>query len=536
MELAHHVRLAKSVKICDAVRLQVVTRFHRIGRKVFMKWGSRSAAAFLRMAGLCVVLFTGCCAMAQQSMITVDGDIRLFTVLSALDAAGYHFPSTPVSKVRALRREIHDAVAKNLPENLRDRLMQFYATHKEADAPANEISKYISFALVLDQPPKFGFLWSREKLPPDVLPISDFEPLVKEFYESVHGDRLWTKAQPLIDELAARQQESIMKTIQKTEAYLRLPSSSYLGRHYYIVLDPLGGTPGGSARNYGEDYYLDEGASSHPNLDAIRHQFLHFVFDPMSLKFANRFYKKRSLFEMAASNPNLDSEFKKDFNLFAIECIIRAAELRLKALPDAKVQDELTRHAASGFFLIKHFYEQFQTFERGDQGIREVLGDFVDSIDVEAERKYAASLALVAVPPPATAVKVAKTENEKRLDEAENLISDEKYELAKKIFKQIADSDASLRAKALYGLGVASSLQQNRDDAKKYFEEALAVKDLDSATKAWSHIYLGRLYDLEGDRESAIREYAAAVQTGDETRGAQTAAKRGLEKPFAGGK
>lgn len=156
----------------------------------------------------------------------------------------------------------------------------------------------------------------------------------------------------------------------------------------------------------------------------------------------------------------------------------------------------------------------------------------VESIDMEAEKKYAASLPLVTVPPTPAPPKRPRTENEKKLDEAEDLISEEKYELAKKIFRQIADSDADLRSKALYGLGVACSLQRNPEDARSYFEQAIADKNADSATKAWSHVYLGRLFDLEGERESALREYAAAVQLGEDTRGALAAAKRGLDKPF----
>jgi tetratricopeptide (TPR) repeat protein len=470
--------------------------------------------------------------LAQQSMITLDGDIRLFTVLSALHAAGVNFGPAVSPGVGRIRQQVQSAIDKDLPGELREKLKQFYTSHQEGTDRSVELSKYLSLALVLEQPPKWGFVWSHEKLPPDVLPIEEFQPLVKEFYEVTHLEKLWGNAQPTLEAYIGAQQAPIMMTIQQTEAYLRLPSFSYLGRRYLIAIDLLGASSAAVARNYGEDYYLVISPAPRANLDEIRHQFLHFVLDPLSLKYANRFYHKQALMEVATRNPNLDPQFRKDFVLYAIECIIRAAELRMRKLPAAKAEDELTRNAASGFFLIKHFYNQFLEFEKGEQGIREAMGDMVESIDVEGEKKYAASLALISVPPAPAPPKRPRTENEKKLDEAEDLISEEKYESAKKIFKQIAESDADLRSKALYGLGIACSLQRNTEDARSYFEQALEDKNADGATKAWSHVYLGRLYDLEGERESAVREYAAAVQLGEDTRGALAAAKRGLEKPF----
>lgn len=497
-----------------------------------MKFGKTKRFIYLLAVGVAVVLGGVLPARAQQSMITVDGDVRLFTVLSALQAAGYPFPPAASSTVSEARREVSQALQRELPEDLRARLKQFYEAHREGEDRSKDLSRYISFAMSLDQPPKLGFVWTQDKLPPDVLPIADFQPLVKEFYDTVHIERIWSRIQSPLNAYIAAQQAPIMQTIQQTEGYLRLPSFSYLGRHYYIVVDMMGANTTPTARNYGEDYYLVVSPSEKSSLVEIRHQFLHFVLDPLSLRVADRFYHKRELLSLAVNNPNLDPQFKKDFMLFAVECLIRAVELRLRHLPAAKADDEITLSAASGFFLIRHFYDQLVVFEKQDEGIREALGDMVESIDMDAERKYVASLALVKLPPPSTAPKVERSPGEIKLDAAENMLSEEKYELAKKAFKEIAQSDPTLRSRALYGLGVACSLQRNTDEAKTYFEQALAEKNADGATKVWSHIYLGRLYDLAGEREDALREYAAAVQTGDDFRGAQAAAKRGLEKPF----
>ena len=49
----------------------------------------------------------------------------------------------------------------------------------------------------------------------------------------------------------------------------------------------------------------------------------------------------------------------------------------------------------------------------------------------------------------------------------------------------------------------------------------------------WSHIYLGRIYDLKEDRFAALDEYRAALNAaGGALPEAKLAAQRGLEQPY----
>jgi hypothetical protein len=52
---------------------------------------------------------------------------------------------------------------------------------------------------------------------------------------------------------------------------------------------------------------------------------------------------------------------------------------------------------------------------------------------------------------------------------------------------------------------------------------------------AWSHIYLGRLYDTENppDRSKAVAEYKAALVVRDGSPDTKEAAESGVAKPFA---
>ncbi len=76
--------------------------------------------------------------------------------------------------------------------------------------------------------------------------------------------------------------------------------------------------------------------------------------------------------------------------------------------------------------------------------------------------------------------------------------------------------------------------QKNYSAAANAFRDALEG-DLDPSYKwveVWSHIYLGKIYDIAGDRTRAVNEYSKAQQTNDDTGGAQAEAKKYLAQPF----
>jgi hypothetical protein len=54
----------------------------------------------------------------------------------------------------------------------------------------------------------------------------------------------------------------------------------------------------------------------------------------------------------------------------------------------------------------------------------------------------------------------------------------------------------------------------------------------DPRVLAWSHIYLGRIFDIQQNREAAVAEYQAALAAGDVQPDTKVAAQRGLETPY----
>jgi tetratricopeptide (TPR) repeat protein len=89
-------------------------------------------------------------------------------------------------------------------------------------------------------------------------------------------------------------------------------------------------------------------------------------------------------------------------------------------------------------------------------------------------------------------------------------------------------------ALAHFRMGEAFFYQKNLQAAANAFRDA-QVGDYDLNTKwvvVWSHIYLGKIFDLTGQRERAINEYQKAVETNDDTGGAQAEAQKLINEPY----
>ncbi|HYL86227.1 MAG TPA: M1 family aminopeptidase [Candidatus Angelobacter sp.] len=93
------------------------------------------------------------------------------------------------------------------------------------------------------------------------------------------------------------------------------------------------------------------------------------------------------------------------------------------------------------------------------------------------------------------------------------------------------------RSLANFRMGEAFFYQKNYQASANAFREALqTVPELSEKwVEVWSHIYLGQIFDLLGQRERAVNEYSKAKQTNDNTGGAQARAEQLIKKPYSEG-
>jgi aminopeptidase N len=85
---------------------------------------------------------------------------------------------------------------------------------------------------------------------------------------------------------------------------------------------------------------------------------------------------------------------------------------------------------------------------------------------------------------------------------------------------------------ASYRIGEVLFNQRNYQAAANAYRDALRGDDEPKWTEVWSHIALGKIFDVTGQRDRAVNEYRQAVQTNDNTQGAVNEARRYLEKPY----
>ncbi len=85
---------------------------------------------------------------------------------------------------------------------------------------------------------------------------------------------------------------------------------------------------------------------------------------------------------------------------------------------------------------------------------------------------------------------------------------------------------------AHYRVAEVFFLQHNYQSAANEFREALNGELQPKWIEVWSHIYLGKIFDITGQRERAVNEYTQAQRTRDNTQGAQDEVAKFLRTPF----
>ena len=103
-------------------------------------------------------------------------------------------------------------------------------------------------------------------------------------------------------------------------------------------------------------------------------------------------------------------------------------------------------------------------------------------------------------------------------------------------YQQALDQEKN-NALAEFRMAEAFFYQKNYSAAANGFRDALDG-NIDPSFKwveVWGHVYLGKVYDIAGDRARAVNEYSKAQQTNDNTGGAQDEAKKYLAQPYKEG-
>lgn len=491
----------------------------------------------------------------------------VFLMAAALNACGYDDGLAQSDPVRLkVRQEMNDALARS--ENARtkrDAVCLFIAGHRTTGT-VRDIAQYISLALYLTDPPNLEMTAQLSEMPPDSVAVADVVPLLKDFMNALNLHEVWLALRPMYEAELASLHDPLTKMVVETNLYLKMPASSYSGNHFVVVVEPQLAPNTVNARIYGSEYVVVVSPSNGTiRMNDVRHVYLHYVIEPLLYTRANAIDRTMPILKEVHDAP-LPFRYRSDPIPLTVECLIKAIEARTMdtGIPDYVIpkgvnRSELPRYQhqqdlvaqkqenvrralvdhdeRQGFVLTGYYYNQMGLFEKQPSSLSEVIGEIVYSIDVDNEAHKAHQIEfdkeadedVLLRPQPRVLTGLDLAEAQLAKGDVAGASA-----LARKTLSHADASPAGVAdaARADFILARAALMTGKPDEAIDDFQKTVASSK-DARLVSWSHIYLGRMLDLECKRDEAVAEYKLALATRDGQLDTRLTAERGVKTAFA---
>jgi hypothetical protein len=476
--------------------------------------------------------------------VSVDGSEAMFTTMCALLAAGFE-ANVSAENWHPLRARLREQMQHQQGPAV-DAVREFYKEHVVRDSGAT-LSRYIWFGLLSGPAPRFEMTLKRDDQPTEVLALEGFSEILSNYYKEQKIGQLWRGLQPIYNGEIAKVHDPVSQIVFVTTGYLRQLQENSSARTFTIILEPLVGRIT-NVRNSGEHYSIVLSGSDDIPTDIIRHAFLHFLLDPLPQQYPHVLAVKRQLFEKAALAPHLAPDLKDDYESYFAECLVRAVELKLKRQSPGERDATLDRDDADGYVLVRPLFEGLAKYEGSEPSMALYFPDLVRGINLTAEAKRIEGIKFAfadrghstddpaseavtrrkmaqptTVPNDAEAI-AELTDGEKRIAEKNPRAAEQSFQ---KVLAKYPD-----QIRAWYGLGLVALLEHDGPRAKEVFGRLTTGEHAatqDPMVLTWSHIYLARIYDDEGQQGLAKSEFQAALSVPGGPEQARQAAQKGLE-------
>ena len=482
--------------------------------------------------------------------VTVDGSEAMFTTMCALLAAGFE-SDVSAANWHPLRAQLRERMQHQQGPAV-DAVREFYKKHQLADEGAM-LSQYVWFGLVSGAAPKFELTLRRDELPPEVIALEGFSEILSAYYQEQKLGQLWRDLQPLYNREIEHLHDSVSQIVFVATNYLREMMNNSNPRTFLVIVEPLVGRIT-NVRNFGDHYAIVLSGGDDLPADTVRHAYLHFLLDPLPLQYPHVVAVKRPLFEVAARAPRLVPDLKDDFGSYFAECTVRAVELKLKRMSPSEREASLDIDDADGYVLVRPLFTALGNFERSEPSMRLFFPEMVRSINVNVEAKRLQGMKFA---PAVAAAKPDETSSEEvarrrrltpsaipndpdaiaALTEGERRIAEKNPRAAESSFQRVLAKYPD-QTRAWYGIGLVALMDHDGVRAKEVFGRLTSGEHAaadDPMVLAWSHIYLARIYDDEGQVDQARAQYHEALAVTGSPDQARQAAQKGLAA-FSGGK
>lgn len=474
-----------------------------------------------------LLLFPAIVFAADQTKL--DATEAMFTVMAAANAAGY---DAGLNSSPEIRTKVRDAVLAANPPVLRE-LKAWYYDNPAHDKTA-DLSRFISLGISVADPPDFVWTKRENDIAPDVRDMDNFRILLPRFYEQAHIEDLWQKFQPLVEETLARYQEPIARTVLEANAYLRNPTYGFLGRQFSVLVDFLGAPNQVQTRSYGDDFFVVLTPSADLHVSDIRHAYFRYLLDPLAIKYGMQLREKESLLDIAEGAPLLREPYRSQFDLLASECLIKAIESRMLKNPSL-----VNAALREGYILTPFFEEQLKVYEKQQDSMKLFFPVMIQALSVRREIKRLEDVQFAKEPlePDKPKVAVAPAEpvlsqSAKTVAEADDYYKKRDLDNAAHLYQTALEQPGTPEdhAKAYFGIAHVALMQKDPEKADLMFRKTLESSP-DADRRAWSCYYLGALSDAAEEREEAVKWYQKAIAVEGAPAAAVKSARSALEKP-----
>lgn len=499
--------------------------------------------------------------------ISLVSSEQVFMMAAALNACGYDEGLEDAAPVRQrVREEVNQALAKSEDARAkRDKVCLFIAQHRLTGSE-KDISQYISLALYLSPPPNLETTVELTQMPPDSTQVAEIAPLLRDFAAAIDLHGIWLTMRHLYDEEIDKLHDPLSKMIVSTNLYLKMPASTYDGRRFIVVIEPMLSPKLVNARIYGTDYVVVVSpVNGTIPMSDVRHTYLHYVIEPLLYTRANAIDRTQPILKEIRDAP-LEFRYRSDTVALTVECLIKAIEARTMdtgipsfKLPPGIDRSQLPRYEheqqvveekkeavrvatvrhdmTQGFVLTQYFYEQLVQFEKDPASLRDTIGEMVYSMDVD-QQVHRARQTVFDARADDDVLQRSKPRSLTGLDLAESRLEAGDLATASALARQSltihADTLESVAndARANFILARAAILTGHPEEAIDRFQKTIATSK-EPRLLAWSHIYLGRMLDLECKRDAAVSEYQQALANRDGAQDTRLAAERGVKTAYA---
>ncbi len=499
--------------------------------------------------------------------ISLINSEQVFAMAVALNVCGYDDgleDSAPVRK--RVRDELNAALTKSEQARARrDKVCLFIAQHRLTGSE-RDFSQYISLALYLSPLPELETTVELTEMPPDATQVAEIAPLIRDFAASVDLHGIWLTVRRSYDDEIDKLHDPLSKMIVDTNLYLKMPASTYDGRRFVVVIEPMLSPKLVNARVYGTDYVVVVSpVNATIPMTAVRHTYLHYLIEPLLYVRSNAIDRIQPVMKEIRDAP-LEFRYRNDPVALTVECLIKAIEARtmdtgitpyripagidrsqlpryeheqqqvlekMEAVRVATVRHDMTQ----GFVLAQYFYEQMLAFERDSASLKDTIGEMVYSMDVDQQVHRARQTEFDAQADD-DVLRRSKPRVLTGLDLAESRLEAGDLATASALARQTltvhADTLESVAdtARANFILARAAILSGHPGEAIDRFQKTLATSK-DPRQIAWSHIYLGRMLDLDCKRDEALAEYKLALANRDGAQDTRLASERGVKAAYA---